>query len=241
MDILRPGEVGYMIANIKNTADVKIGDTVTLQKYPAQEPLPGFRLISPVVFAGIYPIDATDFEALRDALVKLQLNDSALHIEQESSMALGFGFRCGFLGLLHLEIVFERIQREFDLDMISTAPSVIYRFTLDDGTIKEIDNPAHYPDPAIIAWVEEPWVKCHIIAPSEYLGAIMNLGMEKRGICIKTETMDARRLLLTYRFPLTKSLPILMISSNLSPKDMAHLIMNLIVMKKAISSNWKYA
>lgn len=204
VDILRPGEVGYMVANIKNTADVKIGDTITLHRYPASEPLPGFRVIKPVVFAGIYPIDSTDFEALRDALVKLQLNDSALHIEQESSMALGFGFRCGFLGLLHLEIVFERIQREFDLDVISTAPSVIYRFTLSDNTMKEIDNPAHYPDPASIAWVEEPWVKCHIIAPSEYLGTIMNLGMEKRGVCIKTETLDARRLMLTYRLPLNE-------------------------------------
>lgn len=204
VDSLRPGEVGYMIANIKNTSDVKIGDTITLQKYPAQEPLPGFRLISPVVFAGIYPIDATDFEALRDALVKLQLNDSALHIEQESSNALGFGFRCGFLGLLHLEIVFERIQREFDLDVISTAPSVIYRFTLNDGTKKEVDNPAHYPDPTFIDEVEEPWVKSHIIIPGEYMGALMNLGMEKRGNCIKTETIDAHRLMLTYRFPLNE-------------------------------------
>ena len=204
VDLLRPGEVGYMIANIKNPADVKIGDTITLQKYPAPEPLPGFRHITPVVFAGIYPIDSTDFEDLRDALEKLQLNDSALHVEQESSMALGFGFRCGFLGLLHLEIVFERIHREFDIDVISTAPSVIYKFTLSDNSTKEIDNPAHYPDPAHIDYVEEPWVKCHIMAPSEYLGAIMNLGMDKRGICVKTETMDARRLLLTYRFPLNE-------------------------------------
>ena len=204
VDLLRPGEVGYMIANIKNTADVKIGDTITLQKYPAKEPLPGFRLISPVVFAGIYPIDSTDFEGLRDALGKLQLNDSALHIEQESSTALGFGFRCGFLGLLHLEIIFERIQREFDIDIISTAPSVVYRLLMQDGTLKPVDNPAHYPDPTLIEQVEEPWVKCHIMAPSEYLGAIMNLGMEKRGSCIKTETIDARRLLLTYRFPLNE-------------------------------------
>lgn len=204
VESLRPGEVGYMIANIKNTADVKIGDTITLHRNAATKPLPGFRLINPVVYAGIYPIDSTDFEALRDALVKLQLNDSALHIEQESSMALGFGFRCGFLGLLHLEIIFERIQREFDLDVISTAPSVIYKFVLSDGTVKQIDNPAHYPDPGQIAWVEEPWVKCHIIAPAEYLGAIMNLGMEKRGQCVKTETMDAKRLLLTYRFPLNE-------------------------------------
>lgn len=204
VEVLRPGEVGYLIANIKKSTDVQIGDTITLQKYPAPEALPGFKIISPVVFAGIYPIDSTDFEALRDALEKLQLNDSALHIEQESSTALGFGFRCGFLGLLHLEIVFERIQREFDIDIISTAPSVIYRFTLNDGTVKEIDNPAHYPDPAHIRSVEEPWVKCHIIVPSEYLGAIMNLGMEKRGVCVKTETMDARRLMLTYRLPLNE-------------------------------------
>lgn len=206
VDRLRPGEVGYMIANIKNTSDVKIGDTLTLQKNPAKEALPGFRHILPVVFAGIYPIDSTDFEALRDALVKLQLNDAALHIEQESSMALGFGFRCGFLGLLHLEIIFERIQREFNIDVISTAPSVVYKFTLGDGSTKEVDNPAHYPDPAFIECVEEPWVKCHIITPAEYLGAIMNLGMEKRGICDKTETLDALRLLLTYRFPLNEIL-----------------------------------
>lgn len=204
VDKLQTGDVGYMIANIKNTSDVKIGDTITLQKYPAQEPLPGFKLVTPVVFAGIYPIDSSDFESLRDALLKLQLNDSAMHIEQESSQALGFGFRCGFLGLLHLEIVFERVQREFDVDIISTAPSVIYKFTMNDGTTKEVDNPAHYPDPATIAFVEEPYVKCHIMAPSEYLGAIMNLGMEKRGNCLKTETIDAKRIMLTYRFPMNE-------------------------------------
>ncbi|MBA3815410.1 MAG: elongation factor 4 [Parachlamydiaceae bacterium] len=204
VDELRPGEVGYFIANIKNSADVKIGDTITLQKKPALEPLPGFKVISPVVYAGIYPIDSTDFEGLRDALGKLQLNDSALHIEQESSMALGFGFRCGFLGLLHLEIVFERIQREFNIDVISTAPSVIYKFTLGDGSVKEIDNPTHYPDPTFIVSVEEPWVKSHIIVPGEYLGALMSLGMDKRGSCIKTETLDAHRLLLTYRLPLNE-------------------------------------
>lgn len=204
VEVLRPGEVGYMIANIKNSADVKIGDTITLHKKPAKSPLPGFRQITPVVFAGIYPIDATDFEALRDALGRLQLNDAALHVEQESSMALGFGFRCGFLGLLHLEIVFERIQREFNIDIISTAASVIYRFTLNDGTVKQVDNPAHYPDPTVIDYVEEPWVKSHLIIPSEYLGALMNLGMEKRGQCIKTETLDSRRLMLTYRFPMNE-------------------------------------
>jgi GTP-binding protein LepA len=203
-EILRPGEVGYVICNIKNTTDVKIGDTITLQKTPAPEALPGFKVIAPVVFAGIYPIDGDDFEALRDALVKLQLNDSALHIEQESSMALGFGFRCGFLGLLHLEIVFERIQREFDVDIISTAPSVIYKIRLNGGKELLIDNPAHYPDPTTIDTVEEPWVTCHVMAPSEYLGVIMNLGMEKRGICMKTETVDSRRLILTYHMPLNE-------------------------------------
>lgn len=204
VEILRPGEVGYMVANIKNSADVKIGDTLTHLKYPAPDALPGFRIISPVVFAGIYPIDSTDFEALREALAKLQLNDSALHIEQESSTALGFGFRCGFLGLLHLEIVFERIQREFDLDVISTSPSVVYRFTLNDNSVKEIDNPAHYPDPSMISWVEEPWVKTHIIVPTDYLGAVMSLALEKRGLSTKTETLDAKRLILTYRFPLNE-------------------------------------
>jgi len=201
---LRPGEVGYICANIKITSDVKIGDTITSAKKPATEPLPGFRLISPVVFAGIYPVDTSDFETLRDALVKLQLNDSALFVEQESSTALGFGFRCGFLGLLHLEIVFERLQREFDLDIITTAPSVVYKITLTDSKELLVDNAAHYPDPTLIEYIEEPWVKSHIMAPAEYLGAIMSLGMEKRGELIKTETMDSKRLLLTYRLPLNE-------------------------------------
>jgi GTP-binding protein LepA len=204
VDKLQAGEVGYILANIKNTADVKIGDTVTTALNSAKEPLPGFKIISPVVFAGIYPVDSSDFETVRDALVKLQLNDSALHVEQESSLALGFGFRCGFLGLLHLEIVFERLQREFDLDIITTAPSVVYKFTLSNGSELNIDNVAHFPDPALIDSIEEPWVKCHIMAPSSYLGAIMSLGMEKRGQQIKTETIDGKRLLLTYRFPLNE-------------------------------------
>jgi GTP-binding protein LepA len=203
-DILRPGEVGYFVANIKNTADVKIGDTVTLHKFPASSPLPGFKLIAPVVFAGIYPVDTSDFEALRDALYKLQLNDSALHVEQESSLALGFGFRCGFLGLLHLEIVFERLSREFDLAIITTAPSVIYRFTLNSLEVINIDNPARYPDPSFIEFVEEPWVTCHIMAPSDYLGAIMALCIEKRGELLKTETMGASQLLLTYTLPMNE-------------------------------------
>jgi len=203
-DILRPGEVGYFVANIKNTVDVKIGDTVTLHKFPAEKPLPGFKLIAPVVFAGIYPVDTSDFEMVRDALYKLQLNDSALHVEQESSLALGFGFRCGFLGLLHLEIVFERLSREFNLDIITTAPSVIYKFTLNSGEIITIDNPARYPDPSFIEFVEEPWVTCHIMAPADYLGAIMSLCIEKRGELLKTETMGPSQLLLTYTLPMNE-------------------------------------
>lgn len=204
VDSLKPGEVGYLVANIKKTSDIRIGDTVTLHKNRAPTALPGFRLVTPVVFAGIYPIDSSDFESLRTALEKLQLNDSALHVEQESSQALGFGFRCGFLGLLHLEVVFERIQREFDIDVISTAPSVIYKFTLNSGEELQVDNPVHYPDPATIEWVEEPWVKCHIIAPSEYMGVIMALGTDKRGSCLTTENIDAKRLMLTYRMPLNE-------------------------------------
>jgi GTP-binding protein LepA len=196
--------VGYVLANIKNSADVKIGDTITTLKNPASTPLPGFRTIAPVVYAGIYPVDSSDFEAVRDALTKLRLNDSALHVEQESSTALGFGFRCGFLGLLHLEIVFERLQREFDLDIITTAPSVVYKITLNDGSAIQIDSAAHFPDPTHIEYIEEPWVKSHIMVPGEFLGGIMSLGMEKRGELIKTETMDAKRLLLTYRFPLNE-------------------------------------
>lgn len=203
-EILRAGEVGYFVANIKNVKDIKSGDTVTNEKKPTKKPLPGFKIINPVVFAGIYPIDSNDFEELRDALGKLQLSDSALHIEQESSTALGFGFRCGFLGLLHLEIVVERLQREFNLDIITTSPSVIYKFVLHDDSVKEVDNPAHYPDPSHIEWVEEPYVTCHIITPSEYLGAVMNLTMEKRGECKKMETLDSVRLLVTYHIPLNE-------------------------------------
>lgn len=204
VNVLRPGEVGYFVANIKNTDDVKIGDTVTMHKAPANSPLPGFKIISPVVFAGIYPVDSSDFEQVRDALAKLQLNDSALHVEQESSLALGFGFRCGFLGLLHLEIVFERLSREFNLDIITTAPSIIYKFVLNDGQILMIDNPARYPDPSHIDYVEEPWVKVQIITPNEFIGAIMGLCTDKRGSLLKTDTMMGDRLLLTYLLPMNE-------------------------------------
>ncbi len=204
VEVLRAGEVGYMIANIKKVSDVKVGDTITHQKLSASEALPGFQEIQPVVFAGLYPIDTTDFEPLREALGKLQLNDSSLYVEQESSTALGFGFRCGFLGLLHLEVVVERLTREFDVDIITTAPSVVYKLVLSDGRELKVDNPAHYPDPSTIEWVEEPYVKVHVMVPNDYLGAAMALGMEKRGDCKNTETLDASRLLLTYRMPLAE-------------------------------------
>ncbi|WP_213318427.1 translation elongation factor 4 [Chlamydiifrater volucris] len=203
-DSLKPGQVGYFIANIKKVKDVKIGDTVTTHKNPAKEPLEGFKEINPVVFAGIYPIDSSDFDALKDALSRLQLNDSALTVEQESSHSLGFGFRCGFLGLLHLEIIFERIMREFDIDVIATAPSVVYRIVLKNGKVLEIDNPTAYPDPATIEHVEEPWVTAHIITPQEYLSNIMSLCLDKRGLCSKTEMLDDNRLILTYSLPLNE-------------------------------------
>lgn len=203
---LKPGQVGYFIANIKKVKDVKIGDTVTLAKHPAKEPLDGFKEIKPVVFAGIYPSDSSDFDSLKDALARLQLNDAALTVEQESSHSLGFGFRCGFLGLLHLEIIFERIMREFDVDVIATAPSVVYKVVLKNGTILDIDNPTGYPDPANIDHVEEPWVSLQIISPQEYLSNIMNLCLEKRGVCLKTEMLDGNRLVLSYDLPLNEIL-----------------------------------
>ncbi|HPE84706.1 MAG TPA: translation elongation factor 4 [Chlamydiales bacterium] len=204
VNVLRPGEAGYIVCGIKKTSDVKVGDTVTHSKTPTATPLPGFKIINPVVFAGIYPVDSSDFENLRDALTKLQLNDSALSVEQESTTALGFGFRCGFLGLLHLEITFERLQREFDLDIITTAPSVVYQVLLASGEVKYIDNPVHFPDPSIIDTIEEPWVKTHIMVPPDYLGAVMNLCNDKRGNLVKTDSHGSNRLLLTYELPMNE-------------------------------------
>lgn len=201
---LKPGEVGYVIANIKNTADVKIGDTLTSEKHPTPTALSGFKMIKPVVFAGIYPVETTDFENLKEALVKLQLNDAALFVEQQSSMALGFGFRCGFLGLLHLEIIFERLSREFDLDIITTSPSVVYKVHLTKGEELLIDNSAHFPDPATIDMVEEPFVQAHIMTPPDFLGAVMSLVNDKRGTVTKTESMGSERLLLTIDIPMNE-------------------------------------
>jgi GTP-binding protein LepA len=203
-DELRPGEVGYILANVKKPSDVKIGDTITTQLKPAKEALPGFKQISPVVFAAIYPVDASDYEALTDALNKLRLNDSALTVEPETSLILGTGFRCGFLGLLHLEIVFERLQREFDLDILTTAPSVRYRVHLAAGKMVEIETPSHFPDPSTIDFVEEPWVKCNILTPADYLGAIMSLANDKRGELVHTETIDGSRVYLHLKMPLNE-------------------------------------
>jgi len=204
VDRLSPGEVGYITANIKNIADVKVGDTLTTLARAAPVPLPGFKSIQPSVYAGLYPIDSDDFKTVRAALVRLQLNDSSLHIEQESSLALGSGFRCGFLGLLHLEITFERLRREFGLEIMTTLPSVVYKVFFCNGESKEIDNPAHYPDPSLIKSIEEPWVIAHIMTPQEYLGAIMGLGTEKRGFLSNMESISRQCLLLTFQFPMNE-------------------------------------
>lgn len=203
-DELYPGEVGYVLANIKKPSDIKIGDTMTAALKPASQPLPGFKQITPVVFAAIYPVDASDFEALTDALNKLRLNDSALTVEPETSLILGTGFRCGFLGLLHLEIVFERLQREFDLDILTTAPSVRYRVHMASGKMVEIETPSHFPDPSVVDFVEEPWVKCNILTPADYLGSIMSLAHDKRGELVNTETIDGERLYLHLKMPLNE-------------------------------------
>lgn len=204
VEILRAGEVGYLLANIKKPSDVLIGDTITSQKDPSKYALPGFKQIAPVVFAGIFPVDASDFEALSDSIAKLQINDSALFVEPENSIVLGMGFRCGFLGLLHLEIVFERLTREFDLDIITTSPSVSYKVHMRSGDIKLIDNPIHLPDPSSINYIEEPWATCNILTPPEYLGTIMSLVNEKRGMITNTETIDDRHLHLHLKMPLNE-------------------------------------
>ncbi len=204
-DVLAVGETGYFTANIKSALDVKMGDTLTDSKNPSPV-LPGFQEIHPMVFSGIYPINTADYEHLKANLAKLQLNDSAFVFQAETSVALGFGFRCGFLGLLHLEIVQERLRREYDMDIIATYPSVIYRVTLTDGTLKEIDNPAFLPEVTYIDRIEEPMVKTFIICPNENIGDMMALISEKRGNILHTETLDSRRVMLTSRTPLNEIL-----------------------------------
>jgi GTP-binding protein LepA len=204
-DKLELGETGYFTANIKSPKEVKMGDTITDSRNPS-EVLPGFQEIHPMVFSGIYPINTADYEQLKVSMGKLQLNDSAFVYSSESSVALGFGFRCGFLGLLHLEIVQERLRREYNMDIIATYPSVIYKVTMNDGTLKQIDNPVFMPDPSHIAKIEEPMVKAFVICPNESIGDMMALISEKRGAVDHTETLDARRVMLTSRLPLNEIL-----------------------------------
>ena len=204
-DELTVGETGYITANIKTPREVKVGDTITDPRNPSTE-LPGFQEIHPMVFSGIYPINTADYEGLKVSIAKLQLNDSALTFQTESSAALGFGLRCGFLGLLHMEIVQERLRREFDMDIIATYPSVVYQVHMTDGTIKQVDNPAFMPDVTYIETVMEPIVKAFVITPGENLGDIMGLISEKRGFIKNTETLDTRRVMLTCRIPMNEIL-----------------------------------
>ena len=201
-DQLQAGEVGYLTASIKTVQDTRVGDTVTLANRPTAEALPGYRQVKPMVFCGIYPADGAKYPDLKDALEKLQLNDASLTFEMETSAALGFGFRCGFLGLLHMEIITERLEREFDLDIITTTPSVRYRLTLNDGTVEMIDNPSSYPDPSTIVKQEEPFVDVHLYTPNEYVGSLMDLCQQKRGVLADMKYLDDVRVDLHYALPL---------------------------------------
>ncbi|MBR3629907.1 MAG: translation elongation factor 4 [Oscillospiraceae bacterium] len=201
---LTAGEVGYIAASIKSIGDTQVGDTVTLADAPCDEALPGYRKVNPMVFSGIYPADGAKYGDLRDALEKLQLNDAALSFEPETSVALGFGFRCGFLGLLHMEIIQERLEREYNLDLITTAPSVIYKVTMTDGTVQYIDNPTNYPDPATISVAEEPMVKADILVPQDYVGNVMDLCQDRRGTFKDMQYLDETRVTLKYELPLNE-------------------------------------
>ncbi|MBE6860732.1 MAG: elongation factor 4 [Ruminococcus sp.] len=201
---LTAGEVGYISASIKSIGDTQVGDTVTNALNPCEEALPGYRKVNPMVYSGIYPADGAKYGDLRDALEKLQLNDASLTFEPETSIALGFGFRCGFLGLLHMEIIQERLEREYNLDLITTAPSVIYKVKLTSGEIKYIDNPSNYPDPAILESAEEPMVKADILAPSEFVGNIMELCQDRRGVFKDMQYLDDTRVNLHYELPLNE-------------------------------------
>ncbi|HEX5177326.1 MAG TPA: translation elongation factor 4 [Chthoniobacteraceae bacterium] len=205
-ETLQAGDVGYVIANIKSTAEVKVGDTMTASRQPATEALPGFQEIQPMVFSGIYPINTADFEHLKAAMAKLQLNDSAFRYTPESSAALGFGFRCGFLGLLHMEIIQERLRREYNMDIIATYPSVIYEVLRTNGEMLHVDNPEHLPDPSVIAEIREPIVRCFIMIPNECISPIIQLIMDKRGEVKHTESLDTKRVMLTSELPLNEIL-----------------------------------
>jgi GTP-binding protein LepA len=201
---LASGEVGFLVAGIKRLADLKVGDTVTDAKHPAREPLPGFREPKPMVFSGLYPVDSGDYAELRDALEKLNLNDPAFTFEPDNSAALGLGFRCGYLGMLHMEIVQERLEREFGLELISTAPSVVYRVRMTDGEVREISNPSDFPEPQRIDAIEEPTVIANIFTPEEYVGAMMRLCQERRGEQRDMKFIGQGRVMLTYRLPLAE-------------------------------------
>ena len=203
---LEAGDVGYFIAGIKNISDIRVGDTVTLKNNMAPEPLPGFKEVKPVVFSSIYPVDSNDYEELQDAIERLKLNDASLMYEKDSSAALGFGFRCGFLGMLHLEVIQERIEREFDLSIVFTSPSVRYTVHMKDGETLYIDNPLEYPDPMRVDWAEEPYIQANIITPTEYVGPIITLCLEKRGIQTQMNYLDTKRVELIYEMPLSEVL-----------------------------------
>ena len=203
VDDLGPGEIGYITAAIKTVADCRIGDTITEDRRPATQPLAGFKPSIPVVWCGLYPVDADDFEKLRESLARLQLNDASFHYEPETSAALGFGFRCGFLGLLHLEIIQERLTREFDLDLIATAPSVVYRIYKTNGQMQELHNPVDMPDGSVIDHIEEPWIKATIMVPDDYLGAVLHLCTERRGEQLDL-TYVGNRAMVVYRLPLNE-------------------------------------
>ncbi|MDD5201131.1 MAG: translation elongation factor 4 [Terrimicrobiaceae bacterium] len=203
---LNAGDVGYFIANIKTTAEIKIGDTLTDARRPAAEQLPGFQEVHPMVYSGIYPINTADFEHLKAAMGKLQLNDAAFLFQSESSVALGFGFRCGFLGLLHMEIIQERLRREYGMDIIATYPSVIYEVLKTNGEVLEVDNPANLPDMSVIEEIREPVVKCFVMVPNENIGDMMQLMMEKRGTVEHTESLDTKRVMITAQLPLNEIL-----------------------------------
>ncbi len=204
VDRLQAGQVGYLAASIKTVSDARVGDTITLAKHPAPAPLPGYRKANPMVFCGVFPADGAHYQDLREALERLQLNDASLTFEPETSVALGFGFRCGFLGLLHMEIIQERLEREYNLDLITTAPSVIYRITLTDGTVVMVDNPTNYPDPTLIALAEEPIAEAHIFAPTDYVGSIMELCQERRGVFRDMKYLDPTRVDIHYELPLNE-------------------------------------
>mgnify|MGYP002620459298 CR=1 FL=1 len=199
---IRAGDVGYICSGIKTSSDVKVGDTITSVTNPAKEAIAGFEDVKPMVFAGVYPVEADQYEDLRASLEKLQLNDASLTFEPESSLALGFGFRCGFLGLLHMEIIQERLRREYNCDIIATYPSVIYNVYMKSGEMIPVDNPVFLPDPSGIERIEEPIINCHIMIPSEYIGDVMNLVMSKRGICTNTVSVDARHVIITAEIPM---------------------------------------